>query len=192
MANTKISQLTTAGTLAGSEVLPVVQSGTTKKVTRDAFVTGGLADQTFILDQYNSGYYQSLGTVDLSDQGGDIVAPYYHLPTGWSLNVGATQLLIPDGYYIVNTYFYQEDGLANDLLSLDSQAANIYPDMTVGSGRGYWYTFKGRSDMREASSCWSGRIYTPTDDPAYFSWSWGGISTATIVYAQIFVTRLGD
>lgn len=33
MANTKISDLTTAGALAGTEVLPIVQSATTKKVT---------------------------------------------------------------------------------------------------------------------------------------------------------------
>jgi len=33
MPNTKISNLTTAGALSGTEVLPIVQSGTTKKVS---------------------------------------------------------------------------------------------------------------------------------------------------------------
>lgn len=36
MANLKISQLASAGSLAGTEVLPIVQGGTTKKVTAQA------------------------------------------------------------------------------------------------------------------------------------------------------------
>lgn len=48
MANVKISQLASATSLAGTEVLPVVQSGTTKKVTVQAIadLAGGAEPQT--------------------------------------------------------------------------------------------------------------------------------------------------
>lgn len=49
MANVKISQLASAGSLAGTEVLPVVQGGTTKKVTVQAIadLAGGGGLPTF-------------------------------------------------------------------------------------------------------------------------------------------------
>lgn len=49
MANVKISQLASAGSLAGTEVLPVVQGGTTKKVTVQAIadLAGGGGGSAF-------------------------------------------------------------------------------------------------------------------------------------------------
>lgn len=53
MADTKISALTAATTpLAGSEVLPIVQSGTTKKVSVDNLTTG----KTVQMAQSNIGF----------------------------------------------------------------------------------------------------------------------------------------
>ena len=53
MANKKISQLTSASALAGTEVLPIVQAGTTKKVTAQAIAdlasSGGGGSSSFTL-----------------------------------------------------------------------------------------------------------------------------------------------
>jgi hypothetical protein len=46
MADTKISDLTAASTLAGTEVLPVVQSAETKKVTVTQILTGQLVTES--------------------------------------------------------------------------------------------------------------------------------------------------
>jgi hypothetical protein len=51
MANKKVSQLTSASALAGTEVLPIVQAGTTKKVTAQAIAdlasSGGGGSSSF-------------------------------------------------------------------------------------------------------------------------------------------------
>lgn len=59
MANVKISQLTSASSLTGSEVLPVVQGGTTKKVTTQAIAdlaSGGGAESFSVTANGTLGY----------------------------------------------------------------------------------------------------------------------------------------
>jgi len=59
MANTKISALTTAGALTGSEVLPIVQSSETKKITVDTLV-----DHT--IDSISNASTTVIGVVELA------------------------------------------------------------------------------------------------------------------------------
>jgi len=47
MADTKISNLTSAEALVGTEVAPIVQSGTTKKATIDQILAPILRPQNF-------------------------------------------------------------------------------------------------------------------------------------------------
>ena len=73
MANTKISAMTTAGTLNGTELLPLVQSGANKQTSLDvisAFAQGDygafsdFTSQTAALA--NTGYAMKFGTTDFS------------------------------------------------------------------------------------------------------------------------------
>lgn len=82
MANVKISQLASAGTLTGTEEVPVVQSGTTKKVTVQAIaaLASGGGSSTFDIiangtlgAQINVAYNQKAAI--LSDAQGTISAP---------------------------------------------------------------------------------------------------------------------
>lgn len=64
MADKKISQLTSATALAGTEVVPVVQGGTTKKATIDQILAPAAgkgidftANGGDVLNQYDEGYW---------------------------------------------------------------------------------------------------------------------------------------
>lgn len=193
MANTKISELTTAGTLAGSEVLPVVQSATTKKVTRDAFVTGGV--QSFWLDQYNSGYSQYIsgttGTVDLSDQGGDITSEYYSIPSGWTLaGVGNSTIEVPEGFYMVQMFVMNDSaGTNNVLLEMNANQAGIDGQISEFAYAGYFI----QSPYPYGSGTWFGRLHVVSSVLPTFSFGIkNNTGTSAYIYSTIRITRMGD
>jgi hypothetical protein len=82
MANTKISNLTSAGTLTGSEVAPIVQSGSTVKATAQNIANLAIPSQTGQSGKYltTNGTTASWGTVS----GGGKVFVGSILPLGGS------------------------------------------------------------------------------------------------------------
>lgn len=99
MADLKISQLTGATTpLAGTEVLPIVQSGSTKKVSvadltagRDASVKKLTATDNLVVGTAGKG-------LDFSANGGDVLTQY-DVGT-WTPSVGGNATYtIQEGYY---------------------------------------------------------------------------------------------
>lgn len=94
MANTKISALTTAGALTGSEVLPIVQSSETKKITVDTLV-----DHT--IDSISNASTTVIGVVEL--------ATAAEVSAGTSSTVAMTPQSYKDStpYYIERTSGWQ-------------------------------------------------------------------------------------
>jgi hypothetical protein len=168
MSNSKISALTSATTpLAGTEVVPIVQSGSTKKVAASAFIGYGPA-----FSVYRGGANQSLTTatftkVQLSTEEYDTnsnfdnatnyrftptIAGYYQISGAVGLTGTNTRILCTI-YKNGSEYFRGIDATAN--LSQVTVSGLIYFNGSTDYIELYVYaTFAGTSDIA------SGQKYT--------------------------------
>lgn len=112
MPNTKISNLTSAGTLSGSEVAPIVQSGSTVKATAQNIANLAIPTQTGQNGKYltTNGINTSWGTVTagqnyktiallFSLSGGSVTATSLYNDTGATLfySISSNNLIISSG-----------------------------------------------------------------------------------------------
>lgn len=104
MADTKISDLTAAGTITGTELVPVVQGGATKKAPVSALLASlnsilmgsfstengaTIADGTYTIDAYIAGIFTSMRAATISGTATLTVKINGVNVTGWAA-VGAT------------------------------------------------------------------------------------------------------
>lgn len=135
MANTKISQLASAGSLTGSEVLPVVQSGTTKKVTAQAIADlaaagGGASNMVITTDGSGSATnshtnleYNTIYPISTSN-GDQSVTPVNYV--GGGLFGGTTTTLTISGV----------QAIALNIGSFDNLTSIAFPDVTTIANTG--------------------------------------------------------
>jgi hypothetical protein len=137
MADKKISALTTTTTpLAGTEVLPIVQSSSTKKVS----VSDLTAGRTVLAEQLSVGgtasSWSGFKAVDISDSGGIAAFPGFGM--GIFRNV----------YYDGSNYRYKIAGAAS-FLELDSNGKFNYQTAVSGSANGVIPSFTSRFEVEE-------------------------------------------
>lgn len=174
MADQKISQLSSASTpLAGTEVLPIVQSNTTKKVAVSDLTAGRAVSATQLTVTTENVIIGTAGKgVDFSANGGDVLTQYDQ--GSWTVKLfdeaggGNQSSTTVTGYYtrvgnLVHCAFW---GL-NNISTSGMTAGNVlhielpFTASSTGSGTGSFVseniTFNGRSNATPAVPIGYGR-----------------------------------
>lgn len=158
MANTKISNLTSAGTLTGSEVAPIVQSGSTVKATAQNIANLAIPTQTGQSGKYltTNGTTTSWGTVTagqnfktyaalFSLSGGGLTTTQLYNDTGATINLtlSSNSLIVSAGATPVFTTNKTFVTCGNLLLSTPSIAIMANVSISTTFIQLFYYTTAG-------------------------------------------------
>jgi hypothetical protein len=167
MANKKISQLTVASALTGTEVLPVVQSGQTVKTTTQeiADLASGLSGTNYVFVQANE---------TPEENGVELIAAYNTAKTMNPSSENRVTVIAAPGYYLLSSDLELDTEFV-DLVSLDgnrsviidgiNQPSNLYyfSDSPGGAGTTGYSISDGGNDMYDGAN----EIYADGNQIAY-------------------------
>jgi hypothetical protein len=136
MANTKISNLTSAGTLSGTEVAPIVQSSNTVKVTTQNIANLALPSQTGNANKYlqTNGTVASWDAIDISTADVTGTLPIANGGTGQTSASSAINALLPSQTGNANKYLQTNGTVASWAAVSAGKQTAIFRVTTNGSG----------------------------------------------------------
>jgi hypothetical protein len=125
MANTKISNLTSAGTLTGSEVAPIVQSGSTVKATAQ-----NIANLAIPTQAGQGGKY--LTTDGSTTSWGTVTAGQNFLTYAVQVDISGGVFNATDLYNDTGTTFTYSAGSSNGRMQINSATSAFTASKTIG------------------------------------------------------------